>query len=191
MAIAVAAGTLTLVFMSASIPADFAYTTDDLGKSSLALGLVLTLWASAMIAGSLMLAPRIAPHAVAVAALLAASLQGFSKFLAPFWMVFPFMCVCYAFGGLGHGAKNTLFRTLIHQRIEPARHGQAFAAYNGLRNGAELVALAAGGFLVAAIGGAGTLWLAGGAAAVVGLAGAVLLSTRGAGQAAAARANAS
>jgi MFS family permease len=189
--IAVGAGTITLVFMSASIPADFVYTIDDLGKSPVALGLVLTLWASAMIGASLWVAPRVPAHAVALMGLIAASGQGFSKFLAPFWMVFPFMCVCYAFGGLCHGVKNTLFRTLIHQRVEPARHGQAFAAYNGLRNGAELIALAAGGVLVAAIGGAGTLWLAGGAAGVVGLAGAVALSTRGVRQTAAARANSS
>ena len=189
--IAMAAGAVTLVFMSATIPADFVYTIDELDKSPLALGLVLTVWASAMILGSILLAPRVPADLVAFVALLAASAQGFSKFLAPFWMVFPFMCVCYLFGGLSHGVKNTLFRTLIHQRVAPARHGQAFAAYNGLRNGAELIALAAGGFLVAAIGGAGTLWLAGGAAGVVGLAGAVLLSTRSAGQTAAARANTS
>jgi MFS family permease len=191
LAIATIAGALTLVFMSATIPADFVYTIDELDKSALALGLVITLWAAAMILASLLVAPRVPAHAVAVGALLAASVQGFAKFVAPFWMVFPFMCACYLVGGAGHGVKNTLFRTLIHQRVEPSRHGQAFAAYNGLRNGAELIALAAGGVLVAAIGGAGTLWLAGGAAGVVGLAGAVLLSTRGADQPAAARANAS
>src|SRR5439155_34672 len=102
--------------------------------------------------------------------------EGFSKFVAAFWMVFPFMVGCYLFGGLSHGVKNTLFRTLIHQRIEPARHGQAFAAYNGLRNGAELIALAFGGALVAAIGGAGTLWLAGGAAGAAGLGGVLVLA---------------
>ena len=83
------------------------------------------------------------------------------------------MLVCYLVGGMAHGVKNTLFRTLLHQNIDPARHGQAFAAYNGLRNGAELVALAAGGGLTALVGGAGTLWIAGGAAGLAGLAGAV------------------
>jgi MFS family permease len=185
------AGALTLVFMSASIPADFAYTMNDLHKSALALGVVITVWAVAMMFASNALAPRVPVQAVGVIALLAASTQGFSKFLAPFWMVFPFMCACYLFGGLSHGVKNTLLRTLIHQRVESERHGQAFAAYNGLRNGAELIALAAGGTLVAAIGGAGTLWVAGGAAGLVGAAGALVLSTRGETQPAAARANAS
>jgi Major Facilitator Superfamily len=190
LATAMVAGALTLVFMSASIPGDFAYVTDDLGKTGLALGLVITLWAVAMILGSNFLAPRVPVHAVAVVALLTAATQGFSKFLAPFWMVLAFMCACYVFGGLSHGVKNTLFRTLIHQRVEPARHGQAFAAYNGLRNSAELIALAAGGGLVAAIGGAGTLWTAGGAAGVVGLLGAFAVLSRDP-QAAAARANVS
>jgi hypothetical protein len=95
-------------------------------------------------------------------------------------MVYPFMVGCYVFGGLSHGVKNMLFRTLIHHQVVPARHGQAFAAYNGLRNGAELIALAFGGALVAAIGGAGTLWLAGGTAGAAGLAGVLVLSARAA-----------
>jgi hypothetical protein len=53
-------------------------------------------------------------------------------------------------------------------------HGRAFAAYNGLRNGAELIALAAGGLLVAAIGGRPTLALAGGIPVLAAIAGLVL-----------------
>ena len=105
-------------------------------------------------------------------------------------MILPFLVACYVVGGMAHGVKNTLFRTLIHQSVEPARHGQAFAAYNGLRNGAELIALALGGALTALVGGAGTLWIAGGAAAVAGLGGVLLLTSRR-GQPAEARANAS
>ena len=178
LATAMIAGAVTLVFMSASIPGDFAYATHDLQKSGTALGFVITVWAVGMIAASNLLAPRVPVRAVALVALLAAAIQGFSKFAAPFWMVYPFMVATYAFGGLSHGVKNTLFRTLIHQQVEPARHGQAFAAYNGLRNGAELIALAVGGALVASIGGAGTLWLAGGAAGLAGLGGALVLAGR-------------
>jgi hypothetical protein len=88
------------------------------------------------------------------------------------------MIACYAVGGAAHGVKNTLFRTLIHENVEPARHGQAFAAYNGLRNGAELIALAAGGGLTALVGGAATLQIAGGAAAAAAVGGVLLLSAR-------------
>jgi hypothetical protein len=57
-------------------------------------------------------------------------------------------------------------------------HGRAFAAYNGLRNGAELVALAAGGVLVAAIGGRATLALAGAIPVAAALAGLALYRAR-------------
>jgi hypothetical protein len=64
-----------------------------------------------------------------------------------------------------------LVRTLIQERVPDRAHGQAFAAYNGLRNGAELFALAAGGLLVAAIGARETLALAGALPALAALAG--------------------
>jgi hypothetical protein len=176
--------------MSASIPGDFVYTREDLHRGELAMGVVLTAWALGLILASVTIAPRVPTTAVALFALVAAAAQGLAKFVAPFWMVLGFLVACYVVGGMAHGVKNTLFRTLIHQNIEPARHGQAFAAYNGLRNGAELIALAAGGALTALVGGAGTLQIAGGAAAAAGLAGVLLLTSRR-GQAAQARANAS
>ena len=64
-----------------------------------------------------------------------------------------------------------LARTLIQERVPDRLHGRAFAAYNGLRNGAELIALAGGGLLVAALGGRVTLALAGGISMVAGLIG--------------------
>ena len=70
--------------------------------------------------------------------------------------------------GSAHGVKNVMFRSLIHVRVPERLHGRAFAAYNGIRNGAELGAFAAGGLLVAAIGPAGTLAYAGGLSALAG-----------------------
>jgi hypothetical protein len=60
-------------------------------------------------------------------------------------------------------------------------HGRAFAAYNGLRNGAELFALAAGGVLVATIGARATLALAGAIPVVAALVGLVLFARLGPG----------
>jgi MFS family permease len=177
LAISMAVGAFSLVFMSASIPGDFAYVQDVLGVKNIGFGVVLTAWAVGMVIASNTLPQRIPPHALALVTLLAACVQGLSKFLAPFWLVFAFMVGCYVVGGAGHGVKNAGFRTLIHQHVDPASHGRAFAAYNGLRNSAELVALAGGGVLVATVGGRGTLWIAGGAAALAGLAGAVALAT--------------
>jgi MFS family permease len=178
LAIVLGAGAVTLIFMSASIPGDFAYVA-QLGYPEAGIGIVLTAWAIGMIAASNAIPHRIPLPAVATVTLLAAALQGFSKFIAPFWTVFWFMVVWWVIGGMGHGVKNTGFRTLIHQRVPPEQHGRAFAAFNGLRNTAELVALAAGGALVATVGARGTLWIAGGVSALAALAGVVALARRG------------
>jgi MFS family permease len=178
LAIALGAGAVTLVFMSASIPADFAYAKDVLGVGDFAFGCVLTAWALGMIAASLTIPRRLSMSAVATATLLAAMVQGLGKFVGPLWLSYPFMLVCWTIGGMGHGVKNTGFRTLIHQRVEPDRHGRAFAAFNGMRNTAELVALAGGGALVATIGARGTLWIAGGVSALAALAGVIALGRR-------------
>jgi predicted MFS family arabinose efflux permease len=129
-----------------------------------------------MIVAANTLPQRIPLAAIAVVTLVAAAVQGLAKFAVPFWLVFPFMLACYVIGGAGHGVKNVGFRTLIHQRVSPDQHGRAFAAYNGLRNTAELVAVAGGGVLVATIGGRGTLWIAGGVSALAGLVGVTILA---------------
>jgi hypothetical protein len=71
-------------------------------------------------------------------------------------------------GGVAHGVKNVLLRTLIHQRAPETIRGRAFAAYNGARNGVELGALALGGLAVSAIGTRSALLLAGLGAAAIG-----------------------
>ena len=68
---------------------------------------MLTVWATGMIVASNTVPQRIPVHAIATVALLAAALQGFAKFVVPFWTVFPFMVAWYAVGGMGHGLKNT------------------------------------------------------------------------------------
>jgi MFS family permease len=190
LAVTLGTGAVGLVFMSASIPGDFAYAADSLGVGKLAFGFVLTAWAVGMIAASNLLAARIPPAAVATAALLGAAVQGLAKFAAPFWQLYAVMLVAWTIGGMGHGVKNTGFRTLIHQRVEPDRHGRAFAAFNGLRNGAELAALGGGALLVSTVGGRGTLWIAGGVSALAALTGVlVLASLRAQPEAAAAKAS--
>ena len=85
------------------------------------------------------------------------------------------MIAAYFVGGVGHGLKNVSSRTLIHTRIAPERHGRAFAAWNGVRNAAELGALAMGGLVVGLIGARPTLWLAGGLSALAGRGGLAVL----------------
>ena len=145
LALTMAVATISLVFMSASIPADLVYVQDVLGVEDIGIGIVLTGWTIGMVLAANYVSPRIALPALATAGFAAVAVQGLGKFLAPLWLVFWFMVVCYFVGGMGHGIKNVAFRSLIHDRVPEHRHGRAFAAYNGLRNTAELVALAAGG----------------------------------------------
>jgi hypothetical protein len=84
----------------------------------------------------------------------------------------------FTFGGVAHGVKNVLLRTLIHERAPEALRGRAFAAYNGARNGAELGALVLGGIAVGALGARAALVVAGVGPAAIGVACLLLLVTR-------------
>jgi hypothetical protein len=105
-----------------------------------------------------------------VGALVAIVVQGAGLALPTLWLVASFAFGGYLVGGLAHGTKNVLVRTLMHVRVPQSLHGRAFAAYNALRNGAELVALLGGGVLVVAIGARWTLFFAGTIPLVAGVA---------------------
>ncbi len=169
----------SLLFMSASIPADVIYVKDVLRIGDAAVGLVVTAWTIGMLFGSNVVARRIPLAAIGTAAFAGVTLQGLGKAIAPFWQTFGFMAVAYVAGGIGHGLKNVAFWTLIHARVPADRHGRVFAAYSGLRNTAELGALALGGVVVGLVGARWTLWLAGGLSAAVGLAGLAVLRNDG------------
>jgi MFS family permease len=168
---------VSLLFMSASIPADLVYTEDVLGVENIGIGVVFSAWTLGMLVGSNVIARRVTLAGLGTATLVGVVVQGLGKFVAPFWLLFGFMVVAYFVGGMGHGLKNVASRTLIHSRIAPERHGRAFAAWNGIRNAAELGALAVGGIVVGAIGARSTLWLAGGLSALAGIIGLLVLAS--------------
>ena len=143
----------------------------SLGVGDIVYGLVFTAWTMGMVAGALLVARRVPASAMGVGVLIAVAVQGAGLGLPTVWLVVPFGAAMWFVGGLGHGTKNVLARTLIQQRVPARLHGRAFAAYNGLRNGAELVALAGGGVLVSAIGGRATLAIAGAVPVVAALVG--------------------
>lgn len=175
LSLAMAVAFSSLLFMSAVWVADIFFVKEVLGKGDAAYGLLLTTWTLAMLAGASFIAPRIAAAAVASAGLAAVAVQGAGLALPALWLSFGFLLACSFLGGLGHGVKNVMFRSLIHVRVPEPLHGRAFAAYNGIRNAAELGAFAAGGFLVATIGARGTLAYAGGLSALAGLVGLLVL----------------
>jgi MFS family permease len=164
---------VSLLFMTASATAEVFFLKEDLQVSDAVYGLVFGAWTIGMVTGALVVARRIPKSSLALGVLVAVAVQGAGLGLPTVWLAVGFGAAMWFVGGVGHGTKNVLARTLIQERVPARLHGRAFAAYNGLRNGAELVALAAGGALVAAIGGRATLALAGAVpvvAALVGLA---------------------
>ena len=170
---------VSLLFLSASITAEVFFLKEDLGLSDVAYGVLYSSWTVGMVLGALVVSRRVPPGAIAAVALLAVAVQGAGLGLPTAWLLPAFAGAAWFVGGLGHGVKNVLTRTLIGERVPPALHGRAFAAYNGLRNGAELIALAGGGLLVAALGARETLALAGAIPVLAALAGLAVYRARG------------
>jgi MFS family permease len=161
----------SLLFMTASAPAEVFFAKEFLEVGDAGFGALWTSWFAGMAVGGLLLARRFHTSALAGAALVAIVVQSVGLTAPTLPLVFSFTLVCYVVGGAAHGTKNVLIRTLLHQRVPARLHGRAFAAYNALRNGAEMVALVLGGLLIAAIGARWTLFLAGAVPAIAGLVG--------------------
>ena len=150
-----------LLFISASLTVEVFYVQDVLHAGTTGYAATTLAWMLGMVVGATRIAPRVPAGAVAVAALVGLAVQGLGMAGQTAWAILPFAVIGYGIGGIGHGAKNTLLRTLIQRRVPEHVHGRAFAAYNAARNTAEVVALAAGGLLVAALGARSALVLAG------------------------------
>jgi hypothetical protein len=131
-----------------------------------------------MAAGAGGLAHRVGGAHLAVGGLVAVVLQGLGIAGGALATVMWIALIGFSLGGVAHGVKNVLLRTLIHERAPEALRGRAFAAYHGARNGAELAALVLGGIAVTALGARSALLLAGVGPAAIGLACLLLLHKR-------------
>jgi MFS family permease len=161
LALVMAIAFISLLFMTTSWTAEPSFTLEVLEVGATGYGAMLTVWTLGMVAGAVGLASRVPAACCAGAVLVAVAVQGLGLGLPTLWLVFPFMLLATAIGGIGHGVKNVLVRTLIHEQVPERLRGRAYAAYNGVRNGAELVALTLGGVLVAEAGPRWTLLVAG------------------------------
>ena len=165
----------SLFFMSAVWVGELFFVEDVLKMGDVAYASMFSVWTVGMALGALLLSRRVAATSLAFAGLVAATVQGASLAFPALWLSFAFYLACAFVGGTAHGIKNVMYRSLIHVRVPDNLHGRAFAAYNAIRNTAELGAFAAGGFLVAAIGPRGTLAYAGGLSALAGIVGLLAL----------------
>ncbi len=177
LAIALGGAVAALAVFSISVTAEPFFVTEVLHGGPLAYGILLTSWTLGMAAGSGALAHRVPRASLAVGGLVAVTLQGAGIAGAALSPVLWMALIGFVLGGVAHGVKNAVLRTLIHERVPEALRGRAFAAYNGARNGAELGALALGGIAVAAFGPRTALLIAGVGPALIGLFCLFLLTT--------------
>jgi MFS family permease len=178
LAITLGGAVAALALLSMSATAEPFFVTDVLGAGSLAYGVLLTSWTLGMVAGSAGLAHRVGAAQLAAGGLIAVVFQGLGIAGGALSSVLWTALIGFSLGGVAHGVKNVLLRTLIHERAPDALRGRVFAAYNGARNGAELGALALGGIVVGALGARAALLLAGLGPAVIGAACLLLFLTR-------------
>jgi MFS family permease len=171
LALVISVAFVSLLFMTASAAAEVFFATDVLHAGDLGYGALMTAWMGGMVLGATTLPRRVPAAAAATTALVAIAVQGAGLAVPTLWLSLGLAVVAYVVGGAAQGLKNVLVRTLIHERVPERLHGRAYAAYNGLRNGAELVALAGGGLLVSASGARTTLLLAGALPVLAALAG--------------------
>ena len=162
---------VSLLFMTATPAALVVLSTESLGIGERGYGLLMALWMAGMAAGALALARRVPPRWLGAGALVAVAVQGAGIAASGALALVPIAAAGCAVGGIAHGTKNVLVRTLIHERAPGHLRGRAYAAYNGLRNTAEIVAMTCGGLLLATAGARWTLALAGGLPILVALAG--------------------
>jgi MFS family permease len=151
----------SLLFFSVSMTAELFFAKDVLRAGDAGYGLLLTGWTVGMVAGASALARRVPSALLAYGALAAVAIQGAGLLGAALSSVLALAVAGFALGGIAHGVKNVLLRTLIHERVPESLRGRAYSAYNAARNAAELGALVAGGVLVGAIGARATLLISG------------------------------
>jgi MFS family permease len=75
---------------------------------------------------------------------------------------------------VANGVELVAMRSLLHHRVPDRLRGRAFAAYYGMVQAAQIIALGASGGLVEALGARMTMLYAGIGTAAVGILGAVL-----------------
>jgi MFS family permease len=169
LALTLTAAVGALLFFTISVTADPFFATEVLGTGATGYGLLMTSWMLGMVAGAVGLARLVPSPWLAVGALAGVAVQGAGMLGAAVGATMALALAGFLVGGLAHGTKNVLLRTLIHERVPEASRGRAFAAYNAARNGAELAALGAGGVIVGLAGAQLALAVAGAVPLAIGI----------------------
>ena len=177
-AIVLGGAVVSVALFSMSATAEPFFVTGVLGAGNLGYGVLLTSWTLGMTVGSAGMAHRIGRAWPTVGGVVAILVQGLGIAGGGLASTLGTALIGFSLGGVAHGVKNVLLRTLIHDRVPETLRGRAFAVYNGARNGAELGALLLGAVVVGALGARTALLVAGVGPAAIATACLLLLAMR-------------
>jgi MFS family permease len=165
---------LMIVFAAADNVAEVFFAKDVLGAGATGYGVLITTWTVGMVAGSTGTGRWAKPSALAPLVLAGAVIGGLAVATAAGTAMFPIAVAMFFVGGVANGTELVSMRSLLHHRVPNRLQGRAFAAYYGMVQAAQIVALGASGGLVELFGARLTMLYAGLGTAIVGLLGTFL-----------------
>jgi MFS family permease len=154
--------------------AEVFFAKDVLGAGDTGYGVLITTWTLGMVVGSTGTGRWARPSALAPLVLCGAVTGGLAVATAAGTAVYPIAVAMFFVGGVANGTELVSMRSLLHHRVPDRLRGRAFAAYYGMVQAAQIVALGASGGLVELFGARLTMLYAGLGTALVGLLGAFL-----------------
>lgn len=166
-----------VVFAAADNVAEVFFAKDVLGAGNTGYGILITTWTLGMVVGSTLTGRFATPPRLAPILLGGAVVGGSAVVVAAGAAVFPVAVGGFLVGGIANGTELVAIRSLLHHRVPDRLRGRAFAAYYGLIQAAQIVALGASGGLVEVFGSRTTMLIAGTGAAAVGVIGTILYLT--------------
>lgn len=163
-----------VVFAAADNVAEVFFARRVLDSGATGYGVLVGTWTLGMMLGSIAgrwLRPRWLAPTVPSFALIG----GGAVVVAAAVALFPVAVLMFLIGGFANGIQLVAVRSLLHKRVPDRLRGRAFAAYYGMIQAAQILALGVGGgFLVELLGSRWTMVFAGTGTALVGLAGLLL-----------------
>lgn len=172
---------LMVVFAAADNVAEVFFARRVLDAGAAGYGVLVATWTLGMVLGSS--AGRWLRDAwLAPSVPLLAIVGGSAVVVAGASAFFPIAVAMFLVGGFSNGLELVAMRSLLYKRIPDRLRGRAFAAYYGMIQAAQIVALGASGGLVELAGARLTMVLAGSGTAMVGLIGLLLYARLPAGE---------
>ena len=164
---------LMVVFASADNVAEVFFADDVLGAGDAGYGVLVTTWTVGMVLGSTA-GRSLRPSWLAPSVPVLAVAGGSAVVAAAAIAVYPFAVAMFLLGGAANGVELVAMRSLLHRRIPDRLRGRAFAAYYGMIQAAQIVAMGVSGGLVELAGPRTTMILAGSGTVTVGVLGVLL-----------------